>query len=81
MFLSVVAFSLRFAVFFDALSVIWHARVCWEVADLWGLRGWDVVGVGVGVGWGGGRGVGRVGGGLITFLFIYDLTTTFLSPF
>ena len=70
-FLPVVAFSARFAVFFEhSLSVIWHARVCCVGALLWlgfvgklqicggcgGGMWWRGVGWG-GVGWGGANNV------------------------
>ena len=77
MFLSVVAFSARFAVFFDAFSVIWHARVCCAGALLWlGFVGKLRICGGCGGGdvWWGGAGWG----GLITFLFIYVLTYNYV---
>ena len=67
-FVCVVAFSARFAVFLDAVAFIvacWHARVC--------SGGWD------GVGWGGVGGVRGVGGGMITFLFINVPACAFLT--
>ena len=62
-FVCVVAFSARFAVFLDAVAFIlacWHARVC------------------SGGGWGGVGGWGGLGG-MITFLFINVPACAFLT--